>query len=384
MKKKTIAILTVVLLMAVFFVGCGKKTAKSAYDVSENAEAEASDTQEKEASQKPEDTPSLASEVHVGYVYSGVDCESVLIKEAVEGLVAISSTPLFPTVIDADEMGYDLWSAQIKSAGCDIVFLYGIEKQEAQLVAQTYPEIKFELYGVNDEFNEKNLNRFYFRIYQQQYLNGMAAAFTSSSGSIGYISTEAESRDVRRVNAFALGAMAANPQAIVHFIWTGGAYDDDSSAAKELGAEGCDVIFKAHIDDKTLEYSKSKGIKLIGGCEDEYVYKALHADALSYIVERARASISIRTQPKREDYWIGIEEYEPSFIEYDFLSEEQLDFVKAEAKKISDGNWDVFIGPITDIYGNTIIPEGVEIPDEDLLYMLWYVQNIKALSPPMG
>ena len=48
------------------------------------------------------------------------------------------------------------------------------------------------------------------------------------------------------------------------------------------------------------------------------------------------------------------------------------------------GQWDVFTGPISDVYGNIILPEGVNLSREDLLQMLWYVGNIKALPPPMG
>ena len=50
----------------------------------------------------------------------------------------------------------------------------------------------------------------------------------------------------------------------------------------------------------------------------------------------------------------------------------------------NNGTWDVFTGPIEDIYGVVIIPEDMQIPDGDLHYMLWYVANIIAIPPPMG
>ncbi len=384
MKKKTLAIMTAVLLMAVFFMGCAKKTDGSVYDVSESSISQSAAAGIEETSEKPEDIPVISTEVRVGYVYSDADCDAMLIKDAVQMLMAVSSTPFSVTVIDASGVSYDDWILEIENADCDIVFLSGFEKDVAEYAANTHANIKFELYGETGDMAEKNLTGFYFRIYQQQYLNGMAAAYASESGNIGYISETAESEDLRRVNAFALGAKAANPNSAVHFIWTAGVYSNERDAAYELAEEGCDLIFKARIDETLLTYSKENNILLIGGCEDEYVYAAFRLDAMKYVLERARASVSNKTVPEREDSWIGLSELEADYIDYDFLEDYQLNEIKETAADIAGGKWDVFTGPITDVYGNTIIPEGVIIPDEDLMYMLWYVENVKAISPPMG
>jgi basic membrane lipoprotein Med (substrate-binding protein (PBP1-ABC) superfamily) len=382
MKKKITTIMTVLLLMAVFFMGCAKNEVESS-----STDAASSKTDEGASSnqeEKPKDTPSLSTQVNVGYVYSSLDCDAKLIKETVEGLMAISSTPFFVTVIDASQASYDLWIGSIEKAECDIVFLSGIDEATAKTAAQSHPEIKFELYGAGYEIKLDNLNPFYFRIYQQQYLNGMAAAHLSKSGNIGYISLGADSQDVRRVNAFALGAQAVNADAKVHFTWTGEISDNDIEMAKELYKNGCDVIFKSQVDDGLLEYLKENEIDLIGNCKDDYAKRAFNADALSYIIKKARASVQNIPQPEGENNWIGIKDYQFNDAAYSYLTDEQLATVKAAAQKISDGTWDVFTGPITDMYGNVIVPEGVKIPDEDLYYMLWYVGNIIAVSPPMG
>jgi len=394
--RKILVIAAVVLLMTAFFIGCVDKDPLEAEQksVSETASdavvtEEAQSTEEAD-SEKPQATPEPPSnEVHVGLVYSGTGFETQMVINSVQTMMAMSSIMVMVTEKNADAENPAEAIDALINEGCAVIFSVGLEDKYIFDAAKDNPSVNFEIYGEHETQGLANVSAFYARLYQQQYLNGMIAAYASSTGNIGYISQTAQNTDIRRVNAFALGAKAANPKAIVHFAWTGNAPEPSYTEAMLLSFEenNCDIISKYIIDRETLEFAQEKSMLTLGTSqiESNAILEMIEPRVFSYVFEKAR-------QTARNNYiandmiagWVNIVPYEINFDKYSFLSGDQKSAVQDAASKMAKKEWDVFAGPITDVYGHMIIPEGEAIPDEDLLYMLWYVGNIKAMPTPMG
>ena len=392
MHKKKIMILAVVLLMTAFFIGCAKDTPAQTAETSEAEQAVQTQTPEgteEPTSDKPEATPEPPSEeVHVGLIYSGTGYETETVKNAVRTLMAMSSLKLPVTEMEADAQNPMQPINTLIEDGCEIIFTCGIGGKYAIEAAKENPDVYFEIYEGYEAGDLPNVSAFYVRMYQQQYLNGMIAGFISQSGNIGYLSQSAENTEIRRVNAFALGAKAANPEAVVHFAWMGeGSGEGDDGTAAALCDKNCDVIFSAEPDGNLRAMAEENRILLIcpKNAGPDSAIPMIEPRIFSYVFDKARrvAQNSYKSNDIIEG-WVGMEAYEIDFDKYPNLSGEQKSDVQDAASKMAINEWDVFTGPIKDKYGQTIIPAGVMIPDEDLLKMLWYVGNIQAMPPPMG
>ena len=109
----------------------------------------------------------------------------------------------------------------VVNQGADIVF--GISFGYINAMndkAGEYPDVIFS-HGTGYMANDTNFNNYFGRIYQARYLAGIAAGMKSlelNNNSIGYVA--AYNREYAEtcsgINAFALGAQSANPNAVVH------------------------------------------------------------------------------------------------------------------------------------------------------------------------
>ena len=86
-------------------------------------------------------------------------------------------------------------------------------------LADKYPEVAF-LNG-SGTTNSHNLESFYGRTYESQYLCGMAAGAASETGKLGFVAANPFGQVNWTVNAFAMGAQQMNPDATVTVIYTG-------------------------------------------------------------------------------------------------------------------------------------------------------------------
>ena len=55
--------------------------------------------------------------------------------------------------------------------------------------------------------------------------------------------------------------------------------------------------------------------------------------------------------------------------------------VASEKKKIIDGKWDVFTGPIKAQDGKVKVPAGKKLSDSDMLSMSWFVDGVDGTIP---
>ena len=138
----------------------------------------------------------------------------------------------------------------VVNQGADIVFgiSFGYINAMAEK-AETYPDVIFS-HGTGYMANDTNFNNYFGRIYQARYLAGIAAGMKAKelgNNSIGYVAAynRQYAETCSGINAFALGAQSANPDAVVHVnvIDTWGDEAKEKQAAQALiDAYNCCVI----------------------------------------------------------------------------------------------------------------------------------------------
>lgn len=139
---------------------------------------------------------------------------------------------------------------QLAGQGCNIIFgiSFGYLNAFAE-AAEEYPDIVF-CHATGYLSNDTNFNNYFGRIYQARYLSGIAAGYKSleiSNNNIGYVSAWGTeyAETCSGINAFALGALSVNPDAVVHVnqISTWGDQELERQAAEVLiSSYGCGVI----------------------------------------------------------------------------------------------------------------------------------------------
>ena len=164
--------------------------------------------------------------------------------------LAPASLIVVDNVPDNDDTAVEAAIDTVVNQGADIVF--GISFGYIQPMndkAGEYKDVIFS-HGTGYMANDTNFNNYFGRIYQARYLAGIAAGMKSleeGNNNIGYVA--AFNLDYAEtcsgINAFALGAQSANPDAVVHVnvINTWGDEALEKQAAQALiDAYNCCVI----------------------------------------------------------------------------------------------------------------------------------------------
>ena len=131
-------------------------------------------------------------------------------------------------------------------------------------VAPQYPNVIFMCGGGTEKLAD-NAGVYYERIYEAQYLTGIAAGNMTKAGKVAFVAALPTSQVIIGINAFAKGVAASNPSARVYVDWIGGWYDPEKerAVALELINEGCDIITHWSDSDATGQTADEMGIYFI-------------------------------------------------------------------------------------------------------------------------
>ena len=134
--------------------------------------------------------------------------------------------------------------------GANIIFGISFGYIDAmEEAAKEYPDVVFS-HGTGYKSNDTNFNNYFGRAYQARYLAGIAAGMKSleiGNNEVGYVAayTTEYAETASGINGFALGVLAANPNATIHVKNLGAWADEVNEAAfaKELiETYGCGVV----------------------------------------------------------------------------------------------------------------------------------------------
>jgi basic membrane protein A len=126
---------------------------------------------------------------------------------------------------------------------CQVIFTtsFGFMDQTLE-AAKKYPNVIFA--HASGYKRAPNLATYMADFYQIYYLNGMMAAALSKTGKLGYVGAFPVPELKRHISAFALGARAVNPRAVVNVKWINAWVDPNKAreAAEALISEGNDAL----------------------------------------------------------------------------------------------------------------------------------------------
>ncbi len=303
----------------------------------------------------------------------------------------------------------------VQEENCDIVFTTSFGYMDDTLEAgERYPDSTFM--HCSGFKQTENVGTYFGDLYQAYYLNGIMAGALTESNKIGYVAAFPISELVRHINAYALGIKVANPDAEVHIRWTYAWYGPDKAkeAAEALIAEGCDALAftedtpavievgQDHTERGNTVYTFSHYSPMQSYGEDSVVSGQLSDWGIMY--EKILSDFYSDKWSNEDLWWLMKEkatylggEYDeiinPKFVDdlkAVMVNDPELgeisayDLVVKRLDQMTESGPDVFDpfdGPVYDNKGTLQIPEGSRASKEDLLTMMYFVDNVVGDIP---
>ena len=302
----------------------------------------------------------------------------------------------------------------VQQQKCDVVFTTSFGFMDSTVKAGTrYPD---KLFMHCSGFKRSdNVGTYFGDLYQMYYLNGIMAGALTQTNKIGYVAAFPIPELVRHIDAYALGVKAANPEAKVHVKWIYAWYGPDKAreAAESLIAEGCDALAFTEDTPAVIEVGQEHTEK------GKQIYTFSHYSAMQPYGEDSVVSgqlmdwggmyvkilgdIQDGTWTNEDVWWLAKEgaailggnetdPINPKFVddlkqaminteEYGEMSAYDLVMKRYGQMKQGVDVFDPFTGPIYDNKGNLQIPAGERASKDDLLSIMYYVDNVEGTIP---
>ena len=320
------------------------------------------------------------------------------------GLIIVDNVP------DNDDTAVATAIDTVVNQGADIVFgiSFGYINAMAEK-AEDYSDVIFS-HGTGYMANDTNFNNYFGRIYQARYLAGIAAGMKSlelGNNELGYVAAynRQYAETCSGINAFALGAQSANPDAVVHVnvIDTWGDEALERQAAQALiDTYGCGVISQ-HCDSAQPQLVAQNNNAFGCGYNSDMTEQAPSAHLTSaiwhwnvYYQTAIEAAMACNGDASKfvenmggNAYYAGLKE---GFVDISPLNENWDGYSDTKAimdavrELIVSGEWDVFSGvklsyeitdgkveiiktnaPLMDAQGNEIVPAGGPPVDDSVI-----------------
>ncbi len=253
-------------------------------------------------------------------------------------------------------------------------------------VAPQYPEVQFvhiSGYQVAD-----NVSTGFGKIEEPRYVTGFVAGKMAETGLIGYVAAVPIPEVIRGINAFTLGAQAANPDVTVQVVWTNTWYDPqvESAAAQSLVDLGVDVIAQHQNTTGPQQVAEAAGKYGVGYNVDmsDQAPGAVLTSAVwnwgsyyTFVAEEILAGSWSSNQ-----YWgswaDGVVDIAPfaAFVPEEVAAEAEA--MAEEFRSGAKGITDIFTGPLTQQDGSEGVAEGASMTDDEILNMTWFVQGVEG------
>lgn len=307
--------------------------------------------------------------------------------------------------------------------GANIIFGISFGYLEAMNdKAEEYPDIVFS-HATGYLANETNFNNYFGRIYQARYLAGIAAGMKSlelGNNNIGYVAawnTE-YAETCSGINAFALGAQSANPDAVLHVneISTWGDENLERQAAQALIDSYNCVVISQHCDSAQPQLVAAEND--VFGCgynsdmSDQaptahltaavWHWDVYYQTAIETAMNCGEASNFVPQMEGGSAYYAGLAQgfVDASPVNEMLAAPNTSEVMEAVRELIISGEWDVFSGvklsydiaedgtvtvnqtdaPLMDNQGNVIVEAGGPSVDDGVIKgsMNYNVEGVQA------
>ena len=375
MKRKLVSVLLMAIMVMSLAVGCG--STDTSKDNNENKDTA--------TTKAVEDL--VIAEMHYSVVEDGGWAQAMHegIVKACENL-GIDTEKQLLTMEDISEEDTALVESTVDTLvenGADIIF--GCSAGYATIFAElqpNYPDVIFAQQG-NDVYD--NIVEFQIRGYEGEFLAGyLCALLNEGSNEFGFCGSMDGDASVRTaVNAYALGAKYANPEAKVQVIWADSWYDLDieSNNAKTLINKGIKYMGMEASSPAIPQTCEENGAYCIGYNIDMEA-NAPKAVLTSFVWNWAPIFEDIMKKTADGSIEISANYYEggecAALADFnDELVPEDIQTKVNELKdKIAKGEVVVYGGELKDDKGNVLVAAGEVMSDEDILAQDFYVENV--------
>src|SRR5882672_3767019 len=246
-------------------------------------------------------------------------------------------------------------------------------------LSEKYPKVAF--LNASGTTNGPNLESFYGRTYESQYLCGMIAGGMSKTGKLGFVAAHPIGPVNWTINAYELGAQKMNPKATVTVIFTG-AWNDpvkERAAAQAMADQGIDVIGQ-HVDTPTPQIvAQERGIYGTGHHRDlrQFAPKATLCSSVwvwdRFLAPELKKVMAGNWQPSPYGAFIPMSQGGTDIACCGpAVPKESAAKVMAERDALMKGKH-VYAGPLADREGKQRVAAGQVLSDADLWKMDWYV-----------
>ena len=370
MKKKLAFVLVTLLVLSIAFTGCAPKSTTG--------------TPSPSPSEKAEDP------IKVGFVYVGPigdggytyahDQGRLLVEKELGTKVKTIYKESVPESAEAEKVMKDMIDQ-----GAKMIFATSFGHMDfVEKVAKEFPEVKF-FHCSGYKSNTTNFVNYFAAMEEPRYISGIVAGMKSKDGKIGYVAAYEIPEVVRGINAFTLGAQSVNPKATVEVKWTHTWYDPakEKEAAKALLDQGCDVIAQHQDTAGPIQAAEEAGKFAIGyntDMKDKGPNSYMTSPMFNwgpYYVSQVKAVL--------DGTWKPVNYYGHMSDEAVLLApltknapEGAQAKVDDMTKKIVDGTYKVFTGPIKDQSGKVVIPAGETMTLDKQLSVDWFVEGVKG------
>ncbi len=317
----------------------------------------------------------------LGYTYAH-DQGRIALEEAIPNVETAFLESVPDTLADSErairgyaEEGYDLIVATSFNYGPAVLS-----------VAEQFPEIQF--IHISGYQTAENVSTGFGKIEEPQYVSGVVAARMAETGTLGYVGAFPIPEVIRGINAFTLGAQAANPDVTVQVVWTNTWFDPqlEAAAAQALIDLGVEVIATNQDSPGPQQTAEAAGRYAVGYNVDmaELAPDAVLTSAVwnwgvyyTGAVEQMLAGTWTSNQ-----YWgswaDGVVDLAPlaAFVPEDVATEAEA--LAEEFRSGAMGVTDIFTGPIAQQDGSEGVAEGASLTDEEILTMEWFVQGVEG------
>ena len=388
MKKKAVSILLTVTMAAAMLSGCGNNAGSASGDASASSDGAATES----GKAATEDF----SNIKVGAIGSFGKDDGGWTQAQYTGIVnALSELGIsednLEFVDNVAETGTDFTNAAegLVADGCNIIIGASTGYKSAiEELSSKYPDIQFA--QADGTLMNGNLCGYQIRSYEGMFLCGYISALMSDQDDLGYSAGQPEASVIQGINAFALGAKYANPNATVRVVWANSWYDptaeaDCANSLISLGIKCIGINASSPAIPQACEAAKV----LCTGYHVDMKDYAPDAVMVSYMWNWAPIFEDIIEQyaadgtPKDTSYYWGAEENcsTISDINMDIVPQDVADKVHDVQQKIASGELDVLAGEIKDNQGNVIVKEGETMSDEVNRSMDFLVDNVIGQLP---
>ena len=260
-------------------------------------------------------------------------------------------------------------------------------------VAQEYPEVQFFHCGAlyQEDVHPDNVGSYFGYIDEAQYLAGIVAGHTSSTGKLGFVAAKPIPQVLRNINSFTLGARSVNPQATTQVVFTGdwAMPVKEAEASNSLIDQGADVL-TCHVDSPkvVMETAEKRGVFCSGYHENqaplapngyltgaEWDWTKVYSDYAQMIKEGKtlmNGGIPHLIRGGLEAGFVKLSSYGPA------VSEQATQDAEAAKAKFMDGTMVIYKGELKDNQGNVVIRAGEEYKQQniELEKMDWLVEGV--------